>query len=179
MYRNIAYLACKEGQFDWALYFVERFKTQLLDGTDEQTAYSFTKARTLWYANDWEGVLSTLRNVEYKDMTYTIITKAYIMTCYYELDEDEALDSFIKAFKVFLRRKRNIPKRRKDAFYGFTTVIADLTKARERNDFRRLVKAREELANNPSIPNKDWLTEKIEELEAIIPQPKSKSKAKA
>ena len=88
-------------------------------------------------------------------------------------------DRFIKAFKVFLRRKRNIPKRRKDAFYGFTTVIGDLTKARERNDYKRIIKAREELANNASIPNQDWLNEKIEELEAIIPQPKSKSRAKA
>ena len=84
------------------------------------------------------------------------------------LDEDDVLDSFIKAFKVFLRRKRNISKRRKDAFYGFTTVIADLMKARERNDPKRLTKARDELSNNPSIPNQDWLIEKIEELEAVI-----------
>ena len=66
----------------------------------------------------------------------------------------------------------NISKKRKNAFYGFTTVIADLAKARERNDPKRLIKAREELKNNPSIPNQDWLTEKIEELEALIKSPK-------
>ena len=175
-YRNIAFLACRSNDFEWALEFVEKHKTRLAP-EDRESAYSFTKARTLWYAKDWEGVIRTLRNVEYQDMTYNLITKAYIMTCYYELDEDEALDSFIKAFKVFLRRKRNISKRRKDAFYGFTTVIGDLAKARERNAYKRIIKAREELTNNPSIPNQDWLTEKIEELEAVIPQPKSKSKA--
>ncbi len=166
-YRNIAYLACRANEINWALNFVEKYKYEL-PKEDQESAYSFTKARTLWYAKDWEGVLSTLRNVEYKDMTYTLITKAYIMTCYYELNEDNVLDSFIKAFKVFLRRKRNISKRRKDAFYGFTTVIGDLMKARERNDPKRLIKAREELSKNPSIPNQDWLIKKIEELEADI-----------
>ena len=151
-YRNIAYLACKEGKFEWALAFLEKYRKDLPE-EDQESAYSFTKARTLWYAKDWDGVIRTLRNVEYKDMTYNLLSKIILMTCYYELDEDEALDSFVKSYKVFLRRKRNIPKRRKDAFYGFTTVIGDLAKARERNDYKRIIKAREELANNASIPN--------------------------
>ncbi len=179
MYRNIAYLACREGEFDWALKFVENYKSKLLDETDQQTAYSFTKARTLWYAKDWEGVIRTLRNVEYKDMTYNLLARSYILTCYYELDDYEPLDSLIKSFKVYLRRKRNVSKARKDSFYNFITALDHLMKASERSDYKRIIKAHEVIADNPSTRNKDWLNEKIEELEAIIPQPKSKSKAKA
>ena len=178
MYRNVAYFACKEQEFDWALNFVENFKQQLPE-SDQQSAYSFTKARTLWYAKDWEGVIRTLRNVEYKDMAYNLLARSYILTCYYELDDYEPLDSLIKSFKVYLRRKRNVSKARKDSFYNFITALDHLMKASERSDYKRILKAKEVIANNPSTRNQDWLNEKIEELEAIIPQPKSKSKAKA
>ena len=177
-YRNIAYFACREGNFEWALDFVEKYKTAL-PKNDQDSAYSFTKSRTLWYAKDWEGVIRTLRNVEYKDMTYNLLARSYILTCYYELDDYEPLDSLIKSFKVYLRRKRNVSVERKDSFYNFITALDHLMKASERSDYKRILKAKVIIANNPSTRNKDWLTEKIEELEAIIPQPKSKSRAKA
>ena len=177
-YRNISYIACQVQEFEWALNFVEQYKSQLPDN-DQQSAHSFTKARTFWYAKDWEGVIRTLRNVEYKDMTYNLLARSYILTCYFELDDYEPLDSLIKSFKVYLRRKRNVSKARKDSFYNFITALDHLMKASERSDYKRIIKAKEVIANNPSTRNKDWLTEKIEELEAIIPQPKSKSKAKA
>ena len=175
-YRNIAYFACKEEKFEWALEFIEKYKKELPE-EDRQSAYSFTKARTLWYSKDWEGVIRTLRNVEYKALTYNLLARAYILTCYFELDDFEPLDSLIKSFKVYLRRKRNVSKARKDSFYNFITALDHLMKASERSDYKRIIKAKEVIANNPSTRNKDWLTEKIEELEAIIPQPKSKSKA--
>ena len=177
LYRNIPYLACKSHEFEWALEFVEKYKDRLSE-EDKESAYSFTKARTLWYAKDWEGVIRTLRNVEYKDMAYNLLARSYILTCYYELDDYEPLDSLIKSFKVYLRRKRNVSKARKDSFYNFITALDHLMKASERSDYKRILKAKEVIAKNPSTRNQDWLYEKIEELEAIIPQPKSKSKAK-
>lgn len=176
LYRNIPYLACKSNEFDWALEFVEKYKDRL-SLEDRESAYSFTKARTLWYAKDWEGVIRTLRHVEYKDMAYNLLARSYILTCYYELDDYEPLDSLIKSFKVYLRRKRNMSKGRKDSFYNFITTLDHLMKASERTDYKRILKAKEVIANNPSTRNKDWLTEKIDELEAVIPQPKSKSKS--
>ena len=178
VYRNISYIACQVQEFDWALNFVEKSKSQL-PNEDQESAYSFTKARTLWYAKNWDGVLRTLRNVEYKDMAYNLVARSIILTCYYELDDYEPLDSLIKSFKVYLRRKRNVSKARKDSFYNFITALDHLMKASERSDYKRILKAKEVIANNPSTRNQDWLNEKIEELEAIIPQPKSKSKAKA
>ncbi len=166
-YRNIAYVSCKAKEFNWALKFVEEYKSSLpID--QQESAYSFTKARTQWYAKDYDAVIETLRNVEYEDILYNLQTRSYLLTCYYELDEDEALDSLIKSFKVYLRRKRNVSVKRKDAYYGFTSVIDHLMKCRERSDPKRIAKARELLKENPSIPNQDWLLEKIEELETSL-----------
>jgi len=174
IYRNIAYFACKENKFNWALRFVEKFKSEL-PSSERSSAYSFTKARTLWHAKDWDGVITTLRNVEYQDMTYNLLARSYILTCYYELDEFEPLDSLIKSFKVYLRRKRNVSKARKDSFYNFITALDHLMKASERNDYKRILKAKEVIENNPSTRNKDWLNEKIEELEVTIAKSKANS----
>lgn len=167
LYRNIAYLASKAGQYEWALNFIEEYKSTLpIDQQD--SAYSFTKARIYINMQEWVKVLETLRNVEYEDIGYNLNSKLLIIAAYYELDEYEALDSFIKSFRVFLRRRRNIPVTRKNAFYDFTTVVDHLMKAGDRGDAKRLIKAREVLDSNAAIPNKDWLLEKIEEIEAVI-----------
>lgn len=166
-YRNIAAAACQIKEFDWALEFVEKYKIELpID--QQESAYSFTKARIFGNMKNWDAVLSTLRNVEYEDMGYILNSKLFMIMAYYELDEYEALDSFIKSFKVFLRRRRNIPVARKNAFYGFTTVVDHIMKAAERRDKKRIAKAYEEIENNKAIPNQDWLKEKISEIEQVL-----------
>lgn len=166
-YRNIAAAACQIKEFDWALEFIEEYKMELPEDQRE-SAYSFTKARIYGNMKDWPSVLSTLRNVEYEDMGYMLNSKLFIIMAYYELDEYDALDSFIKSFKVFLRRRRNIPTTRKNAFYGFANILGHLMKAYERRDVKRLKKALLEIENNKAIPNQDWLKEKIQELETIM-----------
>lgn len=165
-YRNISYLACRAEEYDWAMAFVDKNKNQLPDKKKE-TGYSFSKAIVQWYAKDYMGVIATLRNVEYEDIGYKLQTRAYLLTCYFELDEYDVLDSSIKAFKVFLRRRRNVPKSRKDSYYGFLTILDHLMKAGERNDIKRIQKAKEVLDSGP-IAFQDWLREKIAETEAVI-----------
>jgi hypothetical protein len=166
-YRNIAATACQIKEFDWALEFVEKYKTELPIDLQE-SAYSFTKARIYGNMKNWDAVLSTLRNVEYEDIGYNLNSKLFMIMAYLELDEYDALDSFIKSFKVFLRRRRNIPVARKNAFYGFTTVVDHIMKAAERRDKKRIAKAYEEIESNKAIPNQDWLKEKISEIEQIL-----------
>ncbi len=170
IYRNIAFIAAKLKEYDWALAFVEKNKDALEDKYKE-TAYSFNRARILRQMGKYDLVIETLRNVEYEDITYNLNSKLILMISYFELEEYAVLDSFIKSFKVFLRRRRNIPKARKNAFYSFTKVLHNIMKAEERLDAKRLKAAAEDIAENTSIPNRDWLKEKIEVMSRTIKIP--------
>lgn len=166
-YSNIIFTACRISNYSWALNFAEDYKDRL-SAEHRKTAYSFNKARIHWYNNDFEKVIETLRNVDYEDLTYNLNSKLMILTSFFELDEYDLVDSTIKSFKVFLRRRRNIPAIRKKAFYGFCEVLGHILKAEERMDSKRLVAAKTLIEHNRSIPNVEWLRQKITELENII-----------
>ena len=159
-YRNIVLAALRQKEYDWALNFVEQYK-QLLSIEYRQSAYSFSKARIYWYSKNYQGVISTLQNVEYEDITYNLNSKLMLMTSLYELDEYDVLESTIKAFKVFLRRRRNISKNRKENFYKFCDVLFNILKGEENSDKKRLDKAQLIIAENPGLLSKWWLEEKL------------------
>ncbi len=166
-YRNIVINACRIAEFDWALDFIEKYKNYL-DTESRQSAYSFSKARVFMNMRRYEDVIDVLQNVEYEDITYNINSRLMLIASFYELDEYDILESTIKAFKVFLRRKRNISVARKANFTDHCDVIYNLIKASERKDAKRIEKANDILSNNPGIPNKTWLKEKITEVSAVL-----------
>ena len=166
-FRNIVHSACIQSEFNWALEFVEDYKS-LLSNRYRQSAYSFNKARIFMNMERFDDVVDCLRNVEYEDITYNLNSKLMLMAAFYELDEYDVLESTIKAFKVFLRRRRNISKSRKANFNDHCDVIYQIIKASERRDPKRLTKAKSILENNSGIPNKGWLYERISEVQASL-----------
>ena len=87
-----------------------------------------------------------------------------LIAAFYELEEYEPLISTIRAFKVFLRRRRNISVKRKANFNDFCDALYNIIMAEEKRDVKRILKAREIIAANPAIPNSNWLLEKIDKL---------------
>ncbi len=162
-YRNAVIVACRCNEYDWALNFVEEYKSHLAPEY-RRSAYSFNKARIHMNMHNYEEAVDMLRDVEYEDVTYNINSKLMLMHAFYELDEYDVLESTIKAFKVFLRRRRNISKSRKANFTDHCDVLYHIIKASERRDPKRLFQASKILDNNPAIPNKFWLRERIDEI---------------
>lgn len=166
-YRNIVLVACRIEEYQWALDFIEKYKNNL-EFDYRQSAYSFNKARVFMNMKRYSDVIEVLRNVEYEDITYNINSRLMLIASFYELDEYDILESTIKAFKVFLRRKRNISVSRKANFTDHCDVIFNLIKASDRKDIKRIEKAQEILWSNSGIPNKTWLKEKIAEVSDVL-----------
>ncbi len=163
LYREIIFYACKVNEFEWALEFSEEYQDKLPEEIQE-TAYSFNKARIYINMKQYEDVIETLRDVEYKDITYNLNSKLMLMVSFYELDEFETLLATIRAFKVFLRRRRNVSLARKANFTGFCDALYNIMMADDKRDPKRIQKAEDIITANPAIPNTSWLKEKIEAL---------------
>ncbi|MEL6390082.1 MAG: hypothetical protein AAFQ02_07950, partial [Bacteroidota bacterium] len=166
-YRNIVYLAYKAGEYDWALNFAKDYKTKLPEH-EQSTAYSFNIARIYINMGDYGKVVETLRDVEYKDITYNLNSKLMLMTSFFQMGEYDFVISTIRAFKVFLRRKKSISVARKKNFVGHCDVLYQIVLAIENRDKKRLHKAREILSMIPSIPNSGWLKGRIKFAEDTI-----------
>ncbi|MEL6123753.1 MAG: hypothetical protein AAFR14_08525, partial [Bacteroidota bacterium] len=91
-----------------------------------------------------------------------------LMTSFFQMGEYDFVISTIRAFKVFLRRKKSISVARKKNFVGHCDVLYQIVLAIENRDKKRLHKAREILSMIPSIPNSGWLKGRIKFAEDTI-----------
>lgn len=161
-YNNIVGAALRLGKTDWGEQFVEKNKAFLPAETRHNT-YSFNLARIYRYQGKFDKVLGLLRDVEYEDIGYNLISKAMLVITYYELDEFEALGSFLDAFKNFLNRQKDLTPQRQNGYLNLIKYVRRLMRITS-GDKEALEKIYAQLEEEKtSTVNFEWLFEKIKE----------------
>ncbi|MBL7775460.1 MAG: hypothetical protein JNK89_05625 [Saprospiraceae bacterium] len=163
-FNNTTAVALRLGKLDWAESFIEKYKAHLPADTRENT-YTFNLARLYRYQRKFDQVLALLRNLEYEDIGYNLLSKTMLLNAYYELEEHDALESFMESFRVFLNRQKNIPQARKKSYLNLIKYVRRLTRIAP-SDKAALAKLKKELIQEKANHvNHEWLMEKIAELE--------------
>lgn len=86
-----------------------------------------------------------------------------LLATYYEIDEIEALFSFLDSFTAFLRRNASkLPKKRHENYKNLIKYTRKLSKL-SRRDKKKLNDLREEVESKSNLGDKRWLMEKIKE----------------
>jgi hypothetical protein len=87
-----------------------------------------------------------------------------VMMTYYDLDEYDALESFIESFRVFLNRHKNIATLRRRSYLNWIRYVRRLTRLLS-NDKAAIQALYEEVdRNRATIANHSWVLEKLNEL---------------
>jgi hypothetical protein len=161
-FNNIVIAGLRLGKHDWAQKFVND-NTQLLPADTRNNTYKFNMARVSLYKKDFGNVLHHVRDVEYDDIFINLISKVMITIAYYELDEYEALDTFIETYRTFINRQRDLQEGIKNGYLGFLGFVRRLTRLKS-NDAAAVQKLQEEIANaRATTVNQEWLLEKVGE----------------
>lgn len=162
-FNNVVAAALRSGKVDWAEQFIYKYKNRLPSESRENT-FSFNMARVFRYQNKFDKVLTLLQNIEYEDVGYNRIAKAMLIITYYELDEYDALSSFVESFRVYLNRHKNIPQQTRKGYLNLIKYVKRLTGIIP-GDKKAIEKLKQDiLAEKPSTVNAEWLLEKVEEL---------------
>ena len=151
------------GKIDWAYKFIEKYKSNLPSYTRENT-YNFSLARIYINNKEYSKLLDLLHQVEFEDLNYALIGKAMQASAYYELDELDALDSYLDSFKVYINRNKNIPVDRKKSYQNFIRYIKKLTRMIPGDKAAKEKLRLELMENRKNTRNYEWLMEKVEEL---------------
>ena len=163
-FNNAVAAALRLGKLDWAEQFIENNKKSLPLDTQKNT-YSFNLARVYRYQRKYDQVLSLLRNIEYEDIGYNLLSKSMLINAYYELKEFDALDSFMESFRVFLNRHKNIPLQWQKSYLNMLKYVRRLTRIAP-GDKKAVEKLRQDIHRESSNNvNQKWLLEKLEELD--------------
>jgi tetratricopeptide (TPR) repeat protein len=157
---NVVGVALRLGKLEWAEAFIEAHKQYLPTETRINT-YTFNLARVYRYQKKYDKVLATLRNIEYEDIGYNLISKAMLTITYYELAEFDTLDSLLESFRVFLNRHKNIPQQTRKIYLNLIKYTRRMTRLGPTDKAGVTALMEEITLEKANIVNHEWLLEKL------------------
>ena len=163
MFRNIVVVALRIGEYSWTEAFINNY-VKLLPKEIRENIYSFNLSQLYLYQKKYSEVIKILQEVEYNDYATNIIAKTTLILTYYEVGEIDPLFSLLESFRVYLNRNNEIPIARKTNYKNlikFTKKLISIPPS----DNKKLNQLKQEVELTKNIASRDWLLEKIVELE--------------
>jgi hypothetical protein len=161
-FRNVVFFALRVNEFDWTENFIHEY-AEYLDPRYRDNAVEFSLARLEFYRKNYGKVLDHLNKVNYEDVWYNLNAKTLQLAAYYELDEYDALESLLQAYKMYIRREKSITPERKVHYLNLIKYTSSLMKVNPR-DQAKILKIQEEISQTKGIVSKPWLMEKVNEM---------------
>ncbi len=106
-YNNVAAIAIKVGDFDWAEEFSNEYKS-FLRADEKESSYHLNLAHVNYHKKSYEDALASLQIVDFSDHLFNLAAKTIQMKVYYETEEFSLLDSHLDAMQMYLLRKKVI-----------------------------------------------------------------------
>lgn len=161
-FNNIVFFALKESQYDWAESFILEY-AEYLDEQVRESTKSYCLARLAFFKEDFRSAIHHLAHVEFNSVVTTINSKVMQLFSYYELEEDDALDSLINSFRVYLNREKSISKNRKTSYKNLLHYTKKISRINP-NDIQKINKLKTALESDDNVVSKAWLLNKLEAL---------------
>ncbi|MGB4847188.1 MAG: hypothetical protein WBP41_04680 [Saprospiraceae bacterium] len=158
-FKNIVTAGLRLREFDWIEHFINNFNV-FLEQRFQANATTYSLAQLYFYKKDYSNVIRLLSKVEYNDMSYNLDSKTLLMASYYELDEIEALGSFLDTFRVYLGRNKELPTFRRKHYLSTISIVRKLSKIVP-GDKKEIEKLQKEIDGTQGVVSKNWILEKL------------------
>ncbi|RPI19188.1 MAG: hypothetical protein EHM58_02405 [Ignavibacteriae bacterium] len=174
-YINSVATAIRKHDFGWAVYFNEKYK-MFLPLEEKQNAYNYNLAVIEYMKGKnvkkekekkfhYGKALESLALVQSKDFYYMARIKNLFLIIYYENNNFNEGMSMIDSYMHNLKSDTTIPFKVKVRYKNFTYFVNKLFQIREQNAFIKINIIKERLNNEVNVEYKNWLHDKIIELE--------------
>ncbi|MEL6968952.1 MAG: hypothetical protein AAFZ63_08700 [Bacteroidota bacterium] len=104
-YTNIVAKAIVCKDFDWAMQFIESYRS-LLEPQHQESSFFYNMAWLKYEQQAYDEALGLLNQINISDLLLNIAAKTIALKIYYELGEFDLLYSHMEAMQAFLRRKK-------------------------------------------------------------------------
>ena len=160
---NVIILACESGEHEWAEHFICN-NIHLLNVTEQIPMRKLAEAYLSCSKCNYDETLIFLRDMEYPNVYYQSIAKFLSVRCFFEMEEEEMLYTYLKTFENFIRRHTQLTEIRKAPILHFIKF----TRKVYTNKYNRKYSKKQlffQLEGIPSISYGSWLRRMIEALE--------------
>ena len=162
-FKNIVNVGLRLGKLEWVHDFINEFHVKISPAMREN-AFTYNMALYHFHLKEYDKTLELLHQVELTDVFYAVDCRFMLLRTYYELDEVDPLLSLMDAFKVYLRRNKSISEYQKTISKNLLKFVNRLVKLPPK-DPKKLNKLKQEIEQTMEIANREWLKEKVHELE--------------
>ncbi len=171
-FNNIAAIALRVGESDWAEQFVLQYKPRLERHWREATA-GLNLARIAYARRDYKTALLNLQRSDYKDLINNLIAKTLQLKIYYETAEYDLLDSHLASMKNFIRRHTAIGYHRTN--YSRIVYYTKQLMTLNFKNLKAVAELRAQIEKEEVLTEKEWLLEMVHEVEPRVSGPRGEA----
>ncbi len=164
-YKNIITVALHAKAFTWVERFIQDY-TAKLPAENQENALNYNLANVYFHQGKYDLVIEQLREVEYRDVVYALGGKLMLLKTYYELREDQAMDSLIDSFRIYLQRNKVLTREKKQQYLNVLRFVRKLTQVNI-YDKTAVEKVKQQISACSDLPDR-WVLQKAEELLASL-----------
>lgn len=157
-YNNIVMAGVRLHEFDWTEKFIHDYKP-FLDEKFRESITNHAFATFYFSKKEYDKAMDYLQQSEFDDILHNVDARRMLACIYYDLEEFDALDAHLEAFKNYLYRHKNLGYHRENClnFIRFIRKILAL-------NFSNLLEVKElekEVLATSQVVEKKWLLEKL------------------
>ena len=157
-FNNIAGIALRLGEVDWAECFVQQHQ-HFLEKQHRRSTAAFNLARVAYARHDYGTALLHLQEAVDRDVFSNLQAKTLQLKIYYETNEWEALESHLASMKTYIRRHARIAYQRDN--YLRILLYAKQLMQLDRAKPAAVAKLHEQIAAEQSLTEREWLMEQV------------------
>lgn len=158
-YSNIATTALRLGAFDWAFQFLHEYAA-FVPEPHREGALSFNLARYHYEVGTYSEAMRYLSRMDYDDVLQNLAAKVLLCKIYYEIGEDDALESQLNSIEIYLRRKKVLGYH-KDNYSAIVRLMRHLVQTRNTPRAERRSALLQEIKQAPFLTEREWFLKKI------------------
>lgn len=159
-FENVIKLGLRLKRYNWTEQFIQKHSGSLAK-TFRENAVNYGLADLNYHKGNLEESMNYLRLVEFSDFFFTLNAKIMLLKLYFDQDEEDALDSLIASFRIFLKRNKLISEEVKKTYQNFITILNHLTKGNRKS----IEDIRSKINSTPLLTDRKWLLEVVDRLE--------------
>lgn len=157
-YYNIVAAGLQTNDLEWVRFFIYQYRNHL-QKQDRERAFSFNLARLEYAQKDYKQVLELLQKVNYRDPLVNLAAKTILLKTWYDLGEQETLQSHLDAMRNYIHRKRVLGYHR----INYLNIIRYTDKLLNLNWLNKSEsdKLKEAIQQEETLTEREWLLEKF------------------
>lgn len=166
--KNIVSLGVRLKEFGWTENFLTQYEKKIAEAY-RTNSMIYNRAYLYYGQGKQREALRLLNQVEFQDVFYYLGAKTLLLKIYYELKDQEGLESILHAFDVTLRRHKLISAYRKKPYLNLIRYTRKLNQLRTKavthspkayQQARN--KLRQQILTTKEIVNSDWLEAQLD-----------------